>query len=373
MYFLDAIDDYNNHKPEEFLSSEYEVLCRVHLTGVIDFGFMYMQFWEIPPDAEKYKNKYDVRAVYLKTLTLKTDVEKESKETEAEKESEKKEEYYFPGGFPGEIVTLLTLFTRTHFVLSRSIRSGNILIMQKFADEVDVARGQTDGKQLVLGDLMQYFSMFQGLRNLEIYGKKKRLEAFMFAARFYYLGYSLIEKDSTIAYLAFVSSIEALLHDYDVDKFTLEEWNENATKLIRNSMNEEQCEELRRAVITKPIKIKRRFISFVKEHLTDKYWADSTRPTEEWLRFKDLSEIEMYLKRIYDARSLAVHSGEVFPPTFGKMNEERPLGLGIKSGTKEWIEKELIPPVRTFERMVHHVLMEYLIKQSKIGFDSLKK
>ena len=50
------------------------------------------------------------------------------------------------------------------------------------------------------------------------------------------------------------------------------------------------------------------------------------------------------------------------------MNEERPIALGVRVGLKEWKEKELIPPVCAFERIIHHVLLEYLgesLKSSK--------
>ena len=75
MYLLNALNNYKKDKKSALKCSEYEVLCRVHLTGILDLGAIYLQFWELPPDLEK--NRYDVRAVYLKTFTSQEDIAKE--------------------------------------------------------------------------------------------------------------------------------------------------------------------------------------------------------------------------------------------------------------------------------------------------------
>jgi hypothetical protein len=365
MYLLEALDFYQKNKDSIKEYSEFEILCRVHLTGILDLGCIYLRFWEIPSRLTE-KN---VRAVYLRTIAPQEDYTKET--------PPKNEQYYIPGGLPSEIVILLTIFTRAHFVLSRALRQSSILLMIKYASDGDVARGDMDGKTLALGDIKPYFDMIEGLKLREISekdNKLRRLEPFMLAARFYHLALSLIHKDDTIAYISLVSAIEALLHDYDIENIELEDWNEPAAKLMRETLSEDKYQEVKELILVKPVRIKNRFINFIKEHLTDKFWSDSTRPNKfEWARFSDISDIEKYLSRIYDARSSTLHEGKPLPPSIGDMDTERPLGLGIKVGwQKEWKEEELIPPVRAFERIVHHVLLEYLRRESQNNFSAQK-
>ena len=48
MYLLNALNNYKKDKKSALKCSEYEVLCRVHLTGILDLGAIYLQFWELP-------------------------------------------------------------------------------------------------------------------------------------------------------------------------------------------------------------------------------------------------------------------------------------------------------------------------------------
>lgn len=383
MYLLKAIDDYKSGKGKKYSEYEYELLCRVHLTGVLDLGCVYIRFWEQPFEFKRHKplDPRKARAVYLKIILLREDVspgEYLLKE-DIRKLPSKDEQYYIPGGLPNEIAILMTLFTRTHFVLSRILRSADIPFLIKYASEGDVARGDLDGKMLSIEDIKIYFDMLEGLRlreRSEESKKLRRLEPFMLAARFYHLALFLIYREPTLAYISLICAIEALLHDYDIYDFSLEDWNKKAATLIRSHVsNHKKYREIERAIITKPIRIKQRFKKFILDHITNKFWLDATRPGKEnnFVRFKDLNDIEEYLDRIYEARSNALHKGEPFPPLEYGLNTEKPIGSLMRVGDKEWKEKELVPPVSAFERIVHHVLLEYLCRESKKGFGSLKK
>lgn len=374
MYLLKAIDHYKRHKRRKYSETVYELLCRVHLTGILDLGCAYLRFWESPFGLEPYiqLDPRRARAVYLKTRLLK-------EENNAGKvPANKNEQYYIPGGLANEIAILMTLFTRAHFVLSRRLNIADIPFLIKYANEEDVAKGDMDGKDVKLEDNKIYFNMFEGLRlreSSEKGSKLRRLEPFMLAARFYHLAFSLTNRDTTLAYISLICAIEALLHDYDIKNFSLDDWNKKAAKLIKSYVsNYKKYQEIKQAIITRPIRIKQRFKKFIVEHITDKFWSDPTRPGKKnsWVRFKDLTDIEEYLDRIYEARSNALHEGRPFPPSGGELNAERPTGSAMWIGDKEWKEKELVPPIRAFERIVHHVLIEYLRRESKKGFESFK-
>jgi len=385
MYLLNAIDHYKRYKRYKrirYYESIYELLCRVHLTGILDLGCVYLRFWELPPFGSELHIPLDprkVRAVYLKMRLVERDEDVE-KNIEIEKvPNNKSEQYYIPGGLPNEIAILMTLFTRAHFVLSRRLIITDIPLLVRYASEEDVGRGDMDGKELRLKDIETHLKRFEGLRLRERSEKGRilrRLEPFMLAARFYHLAFSLINRDATLAYISLICAIEALIHDYDVKNFRLGDWNDKAAKLIKSYVcDRKKYKEIEQVIITKPIRIKQRFKKFIVEHITNKFWSDPTRPGKKnsWVRFKDLKDIEEYLDRIYEARSNALHEGRPFPPSGKELNAERPIGSAMQIGSKEWKEKELVPPVRAFERIVHHVLMEYLRRESKKGFDSLKK
>ena len=98
----------------------------------------------------------------------------------------------------------------------------------------------------------------------------------MLAARFYHLAFSLIHKDATVSYIFLVSAIESLLHDYDIDNAVLEDWNAKAAKLIKKEVKDDnKYKEIEQIIMSKSVRIKKRFISFIKSHLTEKILVGS--------------------------------------------------------------------------------------------------
>ncbi|MFQ5813775.1 MAG: hypothetical protein ACE5I2_11415 [Anaerolineae bacterium] len=366
MHLLDEWDKHLESKEtRQGQISEFEVLTRVHLIGTLDLGCAYLRFWEMPPTREKTA----VRAAYLRTISYL------SSEQLGRDFPPKKEQYYLPGGLPNEVVILLTLFTRAHFVLSRSLKIDEMPHMQRFPGGHEVARSEIDGQTIKLETVVHYFEMLKGLRLREKPltkqdRKRRRVEPFMLAARLYHLALPLIYRDETLAYVCLVSAIESLLHDYGLDGIKLENWDEKVAQLVQGAVSDpEQYRAIERVLLTPPRLIKQRFKKFVIEHLSDEFWDDPTRPSRMALRFKGAAQVEKYVGRIYDARSSTLHKGAPFPPTVPGLNDEVPVGLGKSvGGKKEWKEKELLPSVRAFERLVHHVLKEYLQRESALGY-----
>ncbi len=343
--------------------SEFEVLTRVYLHGELDLGCVYLQLWEIPPPVYE---KTTIRAAYLRTISYPS-------EKPWDNLPPKKEQYYLPGGLPNEVTVLMTLFTRAHFVLSRSLKLGRLPLMKRFPGGHEVARSNVDGQAINLKTVVPYFEMLKGLRLrekplTEQDLKRRRVEPFMLAARLYHLALSLIDRDKTLAYVCLVSAIESLLHDYDPNGVRLEDLNEEAASLIQATVPDpEQYRAIERALLKPLPLIKQRFKKFIIEHLSDEFWGDPTRPNNLAFRLKDASQVEEYVGRIYDARSSTLHEGVPLPPSMA-LDDEIPAGLGRFVGQKEWKEKDLLPSVRAFERLVHHVLMEYLRRESALGF-----
>src|SRR5882672_4616127 len=136
MYLLDAIDELEADPDRPRADSDFELRTRVHLTGVLDLNAAYVQFWELTdtPDAT------DVRSVLLRTRHF-----QRQDAAELPPLPPRDEQYYFPEGLPAEVTVLLTVFTRAHFVLMRSLTMGGTPLMRTFRANAEVARSPVDG------------------------------------------------------------------------------------------------------------------------------------------------------------------------------------------------------------------------------------
>lgn len=338
MYLLDELDFYRDNAGKygiKAIESEYEVLAKVHLTGTLDLECVFLKFWEVPIYND-FKN--NVKSIYLKTLSYRPNRKKNQNEITSGNKS-----YNLPGGIASEVVILLTLFTRAHFVLSRRLKIERSLIMYKFPYK-NVVRTQIDDKEINLNTIKPLFDMLEGLRLREQTAdrdgdKCSRLEPFMLAARLYYMSLSILEQDESLAYLILISSLEPLLYDY----------HQGTDK-------------------------KERFVRFIVSYLKGNkhFLNDPTRPKEKDLRFKDAGVIAKYLANIYEARAGHFDSGRSFPLFYEAANSEIPLSDTIPANRQRNAPGSLLPSFFSFERMVHHVLIAYLKKESRIGFDTVK-
>jgi len=278
----------------------------------------------------------------------------------------KEEQYYFPEGLPAEMTVLLTTFTRAHFVLMRSLKLADLYLIRNYRASRDVARSPVDGHTIALGDIEPHFRRLTGLRRHEEQFGSRRIEPFMLACRLYHLALELRQTDGSLAYITLVSAIEALLHDVKITLPSLEKVDARLASVVREH-SPQGYPILEKEILRRESFIKKRFVSFALGHLGDSYWNDPSRPREEWARFRDREHLATYLSRIYDARSETLHDGVPFPPSFSILNhrEEVPLGGGMRMGKKGWKATDLLPPFRAFERIVHHVLIEYLHREAE--------
>ena len=335
---------------------DFHFRCRVRLTGQLDFGYGHFQFWEIPRSGQ------DARTERMALLRTSFPPPPESPSLNV---PPRKLQYYHPQGIGGELASLLTLFTRTHFLLSAESCSSPALFT-RHSEEPAALCGNLDGKKLKLETVLPLFEALKKIRGAELAETapahlRSFCSRFLMSARFYSLGLPLMESDDTLAYTCLVSAVEASLGNFPGTTWSFADVFPDVAPLLDKFVSApEGREAIERALLTPTPKIKQRFIEFVTENLADSFWQDGTRPREAYSRFENLADIERYLKAIYDARSKALHEGEPVPPQ-SQPNTEKPLGLGMKiPGRKEWKGKELLPSVRAFERLVHHALVEHL-------------
>lgn len=333
---------------ENWPASDHELVSRVHVTGSIDLGFLEFHFWEMP---NLVHGAHDERACWLGLA--------DPPHEEVDRPPYGKDgspQYYLRGHIPSEFALLLTLFSRRHFVYRRTLKSQGRAFMH-YASTTEVARGPFDGRDLFLPIFQPQFERAIAFASAD----PARAGRLMLAAKFYHLALPHITDDHDLAFLFLTSAIEPLLHDYDPDGIDLDAVNSELAALLRSKLTDKDYQAAEDFFLNPLPRIKARFVRFILDHLREDFWSDPTRP-EYKLERDELAEM---LNRIYKARSRLLHDGLALPPQH-HFDSERPFGLAVMAGNRRWEERELLPHARTYERIVHHVLMGYFERHAPI-------
>ena len=250
----------------------------------------------------------------------------------------------------------------------------------RYVDE-DIVRGP-DTK---LGELSQWLTLVDNLNTAA-------REKFISSAKLYAQAVELIEVRPDVSYLNLVSAIETLAKDINIGEPTLNDLRPGLQDLV----NKISDLELQQKIVQKLAKegfLGRKFSEFIKQHIEkdDSFWNYARRP-DKCSRVTPES-LDRLLKNIYGKRSRALHSGERFPdyifiplgtiPWIGdypedtflnkkiivhhESVEEIPTGTSITSGGMTWKSRDFIPYPHFFERLVNHVLKNYLKSLQVIG------
>ncbi len=330
---------------------DYDLLSRVHLVGVIDLGWAKFRFGELPP-----KHKHEPRASVLRFCEREFDFNEYKK-------SAKNGRYHMPGGAAQEFSVLITLFTRVHFVISRYSETESLSLVQNF-NPPPPASTDYEGQDLALKKVNTYFLMLRKLYEIDQTNGTNKAISFLMAARFYHLAHSTMSVDRDLAYLCLCSAIECLSEAYDVGEIDISEVQPNTAKALDELALDSRAKQKILDALFKDnrFKIAKRFENFICDHVTQDFWNDQTRPSNVYARWGNPQELRRAVHNIYKARSRALHKGESFPPAMPGV--ERDLGLAVTTPTGHWEEAEFVPHVSAFERLVHHVLVEYLRKET---------
>ena len=194
-------------------------------------------------------------------------------------------------------------------------------------------------------------------------------QAILAASKFYQSGLSLIGFDPSIAYTSFVSAIECLAgyHYYDksfdfdnVDKFQgIRSILDCISKLPKAKSS---VSDLKSELLKIEHFIRRKFVSFFEEFVTDDFWNIQDELNDYGSIFPSITRdnFEQCLKSLYDARSRFVHQGIPFPSyvEFGLRSkcpvdviEEIPI---LKSKSR------FVPPLAWYERLTQAIVIEYM-------------
>jgi hypothetical protein len=216
-----------------------------------------------------------------------------------------------------------------------------------------IDRSVIDGESN-LRNLKKYFDLVINLN------EKWHLK-FILATKLYHQALLVIEKQPDLAYLNLVSAIEVLANEMQIEK-SIDDLNDME---LKNQIDKIEDQELKQNIINALLNreqfIKKKFTSFIVNHIGDEFWQEEQPQAAKIGK----GEIESVLSNIYIQRSRTLHDGEPFPPyifegaLFGNVTDIPPFE-SMRVGEKKWDNKGYIPYFHFFERLVRHVLVNFI-------------
>lgn len=346
MYFIRNKDCYR--KGEDFITCEYEVTVNAYIVGEFNYEPYSLLIWEFSPKSKGAERKLILRIkeTFFWDKLIQQDSDKSSKSTS----------FYHGGGIADEIISLASLFLRRRLNLGQTVRMGDKPMMIDISSDNigykdnSLIEGKSD-----LKDLADYFNLVENL--------KPRLHLkFILATKFYHQALLVIESYPDIAYLNLISSIEVLCVESNIGEVKISEVDKELAGYIEQIANVKLRKEIGDAILKREHFIKRHFINFIMDNGDDEFWVSSDSSEFGKINKDDLPDI---LSRIYNQRSKTLHEGEPFPPDIflpPADGVEIGPGLSMKSRGKVWEKEDFIPYPHFFERLVRHVLINFLRK-----------
>ena len=202
-------------------------------------------------------------------------------------------------------------------------------------------------------------------------GTRENAQDIVYAARQYKTALELIEERPDTAYLALVSVVETLasiaLATYQPEESERISIKANVAKRARElGLCEAQADEVALEATKGDYWLTRKFVKFCKDYCpaSELKLRDPVFMLPEFLMPAE-NDFEVFLKRIYRARSKNLHVAAPFPPGAGigtsPMIKVRELPLNP-------LKKLEIPPVTWFERVVSVAARRYLVRDGTEPF-----
>lgn len=333
---IDAVEEAG-----ESSSTEYAVKADHHFVGDWQWRCYHLRLWEL----DVTKKKGEDRLLNLR-YEYDPDLFRE------QWRSASRDAYYHGGGLADEIVSLASLFLRTHLSLGPRVRLDDdpewIRLGHSGHIDPGLVRDRTD-----LGELENWFPLVEGLPD-------KVWQPFILSVRLYHQAIGMIEQDPDLAYLTLVSAVEVLAEEHPVGDVSLSDLDEGLARVVARVRPNDLREEIRNRIINREHFTRRRFRRFVIDYTGQGFWEHKERPDVGRIEESDLPEL---LNRIYDQRSRTLHTGEPFPPNIERppmQGAEMSPSRGMSKTGRRWEPDEYVPHPHFFERLVNHCLKEYL-------------
>ena len=337
MFFIKNLKEIQK-KEEKTELIEFEIITDSFFRGDCQYGPYYFATWEISPKQNGKERKLLFRV----------------KQAESFQFSEGGL-YRGKGIIVDELISLASLFYRKRFKRGPITRVNDILKYHPLKYGTDMIDEEIIEGVGDLNELANWLDKVKGLND-------KYHQKFILAVKLYHQAILNIEEQPDISYLNLISAIEVLSNDIKIDK-KLSLISKNFAELI-NSINDEKLrKEITEAILKKEKFIKRKFVKFICDHIEDNFWKSETNIFSTVTNLEDLKK---FLNNIYEQRSKTLHGGVPFPRYvfFHPLKKSEIIIPGPSYRKKrEW--KKIIPYPHFFERLVNHVLKNFLKRNQK--------
>jgi hypothetical protein len=351
MYFFRNIETINKYNPNERIIREFEVTTDADIRGGFIFGPYSFKLWEFNPKKEGEERKLILKIEEHERYILADSENSLYKDTL----SNPSDKAYYPGGdIVDEIIFLSSLFLRRRF------KKGSLLRINNQPHLTSSAYNRILDKHLITGtsnlsNLESYFNLLEKLN-------KKYNQKYILSAKLYHQALLIIENEPDLAYLSLISSIEVLSNDYKIDTNFSDIENPKLKKAVEKIEDEDVRKEVETAILERENLITKKFIEFIYDYTEESFWKYENRPK---LGKVEKDNSKEYLKRIYRQRSETLHSGKLFPPNIfdpPSLGAEIDFSISTTVGERKWPSEKYIPNIHFFERLVQHVLINFLKK-----------
>lgn len=335
-------------EPQASQAIEFEVFAEVPLDGTLSWGPFTLTSWDASPLPEGTRRSYVLRLLDCLTPPPTAQVTQSSSSGAPATRAG----FYHGISMPDEFCTLATVFMRRRVVL------GPLMRIKDRAIRVS-PRNRPRHSALLTGT-SKLSGFTEGLELVEKLSAEHH-QLFILACRMYQEALVLLDDKPDLAYLLLVSCIEVFVAKF-YPKTTESDLPADIQAALATHPDTAMRDKLSKRLVESDHRISRGFLAFIQQHVSKTFWDESPKIRPEDGRVEE-NELATLVKRIYNQRSKTLHAAEPFPPNvLDPPDNEAEIDRRkeIRVGSRSWGEAQIIPYVRFFERLVNHVLLEFL-------------
>lgn len=344
--------------------TEYEIATECRIPGVLDYGNEKILCGSL---TNKDKNGLYHYLFHIQHAGL--------EELYYNKQASKKG-YYFKNGILGELLSLFSLYFQCRFYLIATywgeltnhglkIKTENDFLYRSCSHQIHPKIFENNKNRNFAKGLSGFLDSIKSL-------KPAKHQQFILACYHYARALKEVGIDSEMVFIRLVSSIEALLKDFNLKKKDNPLNGENFNPLFNNcKITEPQLKQIKEILrvnkrgLIDIEKSKLKFIKFIEKHSKGCLKGGNFKVKRLKIKKEDLPKV---LKAIYDARSAYLHNGEpMFLSQFmhkaSKWDTDPTCGMIIDNVRISASKK--LPYTYWFENLVRHCLLNYLSDNKK--------
>lgn len=347
MLWIRYLEEYKQGK--ETYDLEAELASEAKIVGLLDYENESIIISPLTHEKDK-DNLYK----YFLRIKAPREIDFQNQITTADKKG-----YLFNDGSLGEIISLLSLKLQARFFIlktaSRKADAYDIPFGQYYSNDYS-NRNISKSSDLIKDSQRNFDTDFKPfLDKIRAIDPEKHLDIAI-ASQHYLKGIQIVGKDPELFYIRLVSAIERAANK---TKHPSHEFNSKVIEILTDSkkLTKDESNDIKNILNNSRPKLK--FTEFIKKNCTKFFENEPREPKHLQISSNDL---EIILKRIHEARSQYLHSGE---PIHISMQLIDQPNMHILRGDRT-IQNRLIPedkilPIPSFfYRLVRHCLLNWI-------------